>query len=256
MLRAERLRAIADYAYDMKNIRVADLSNELGVTPVTIRRDLEHLSRLGVLEREHGGAVALRALESEFSRRMQENRLAKQAIARRAAQLVVDGATIVIDSGSTTALFARELQDKSGLTVITNAFNIAVEMAEYSDASVIVTGGILRRNTLGGVGDVAVKALNGIRADIVFLATSGIAKDGLTYPSMDEVSVKQAMIRSAASVVLLADSSKFGKVSLAVFASLEQIDQLVTDAAPEGETEDLGDALKQAAVQTIIAPPL
>ena len=70
-------------------------------------------------------------------------------------------------------------------------------MAEYSDASVIVTGGILRRNTLGGVGDVAVKALNGIRADIVFLATSGIAKDGLTYPSMDEVSVKQAMMRSA-----------------------------------------------------------
>lgn len=251
MLRADRLRAITDYARDKHSVRVAELSEFLNVTEVTIRRDLEHLSRLGVLEREHGGAVALRALESEFSRRMQENRLAKQTIARRAAQLVVDGATIVVDSGSTTAMFARELRDKSDLTVITNAFNIATEMAEYSDASIIGTGGLLRRSTLGAVGDVAVKALLGLRADITFIATAGLAKDGLTYPSLEEVSVKQALISCSTSVVLLADSSKFDEVWLAVFAPLSRIDQLITERSPEGE---LYDALVKAGVEIIVAP--
>jgi DeoR/GlpR family transcriptional regulator of sugar metabolism len=250
MLRSDRLRTIADLARESGSIRVSDLSDRLGVTEVTIRRDLARLAEAGVVRREHGGAVALRGVESQYALRAGEEQEAKRAIARCAAELVADGATIVIDSGSTTAEFARELVHKQNLRVVTNAITTAAEVAENPDATIILTGGVFRRSTRGTVGDIAVRTLSALRADQAFIAAAGVAVDGLSYPALEEVSVKQAMIASAAEVILLADHSKFDQVSLALFADLGAIDRFVTSAPPEGT---LALALEEAGVEVIVA---
>jgi len=250
MLRSDRLRAIADLARESGSIRVSDLSDRLGVTEVTIRRDLARLAEAGVVRREHGGAVALRGVESQYALRAGEEQDAKRAIARHAAALVADGATIVIDSGSTTAELARELVEKRNLRVVTNAITTAAEVAENPDATIILTGGVFRRSTRGTVGDIAVRTLSTLRADQAFIAAAGVAVDGLSYPALEEVSVKQAMIASAAEVILLADHSKFDQVSLALFADLGSIDRFVTSAPPEGA---LALALEEAGVEVMVA---
>lgn len=252
MLPSDRLRAIAELTRESGSIRVADLADRLGVTEVTIRRDLARLEDAGVLRREHGGAVALRGVESQYALRAGEHEEAKRAIGRRAAELVADGATIVIDSGSTTAEFARELVHKHNLKVVTNAITTAAEVAENPDATIILTGGMFRRSTRGTVGDIATRTLAGLRADQAFIAAAGVAPDGLSYPAIEEVSVKQAMIASAAEVIVLADHSKFGQVSLALFAGLDSIDKLVTSAAPTGE---MAAAIEEAGIELIIAEP-
>ena len=156
----------------------------------------------------------------------------------------------MIDSGSTTAEFARELVHKRNLRVVTNAITTAAEVAENPDATIILTGGVFRRSTRGTVGDIAVRTLSALRADQAFIAAAGVAVDGLSYPALEEVSVKQAMIASAAEVILLADHSKFDQVSLALFADLGAIDRFVTSAPPEGA---LALALEEAGVELIIA---
>jgi len=187
MLRSDRLRTIADLARESGSIRVSDLSDRLGVTEVTIRRDLARLAEAGVVRREHGGAVAMRGVESQYALRAGEQQEAKRAIARRAAGLVADGATIVIDSGSTTAEFARELVHRRNLRVVTNAITTAAEVAENPDATIILTGGVFRRSTRGTVGDIAVRTLSALRADQAFIAAAGVAVDGLSYPALEEV---------------------------------------------------------------------
>ena len=126
-----------------------------------------------------------------------------------------DGATIVIDSGSTTAEFAQALQGKSGLTVVTNSVTTATLIADGTDATIVLTGGVLRRSTLGVAGELAVRSLGELRADQAFIATSGIDPEGISYPSLEEVPVKRAMIEAAAEVILLVDESKFNQVCLA-----------------------------------------
>ena len=226
----ERQRQILELLRTRGSVRIGELSARFGVTDETIRRDLHHLQAIGALQRSHGGAVGVTARsESTFSRRLSEHQNEKAAIARAAAALVQDGSTIILDSGTTTAYFARALRGKRDLVVVTNAVTNAFELMQYSDATVVLTGGVVRPTTLGAVGDIAIATIHELRVDQTFLAIQSVSIDGgLTYPSLDEAAVKKAMIAAGSEVILLADSSKFGRESLVRVAPLDVLARVVT----------------------------
>lgn len=250
----ERQRKIAQLVREHGSVRASELTDLFGVTDETIRRDLSRLADMGILRRAHGGAVAapIRS-ESGFARRLQEQEKAKIAIAQVAADLVSDGSTIIIDSGTTTVHLARALRTKRDLVVITNAVTNAIELIESTNVTVVLTGGLVRPATFGAVGDLAVATLRELHVDQTFLAiNSASLEGGLTYPSFEEVAVKRAMIAAASEVILLADSSKFGHDSLVRVAPLGVLSRIVTSP---GIDPDLKAALAEIGIEVIVADP-
>lgn len=247
----DRRRRIAELVREHGSVRASELIDVFGVTDETIRRDLKHLAEVGIVLRAHGGAVAAAARETNFSRRLQENEAAKIAIAHAAADLVKDGSTIIIDSGTTAVHFTRALKGKHELVVITNAVTNAIELMESADVTVILTGGQLRPATFGAVGDLAVATLRELHVDQTFLAINSFSIDGgLTYPSFEEVAVKRAMIAAGAEVVLLADASKFGRNSLVRVAPLDVLTRIVTTSGIDAEGTT---ALRELGIELIVA---
>jgi len=242
----ERQQRITSLVDQHGSVRASSLIDLFGVTGETIRRDLAHLEEAGVLRRLHGGAVSGHTRsESNFDRRLREHQVDKVAIARAAADLVTDGSTIIIDSGTTTVHFVRALKGKRDLVVITNAVTNAIELMKNPDITVVLTGGVVRPATFGAVGDMAVANLGMLRVDQTFLAISGVSiEGGLTYPNFEEVGVKRAMIAASAEVILLADPSKFGRDSLVRVAPLNVLSKIVTtpgmDSRLEAHLRDLG----------------
>jgi DeoR family transcriptional regulator, fructose operon transcriptional repressor len=249
----ERQRKIAQLVREHGSVRASELTDLFGVTDETIRRDLSRLADMGILRRAHGGAVAapIRS-ESGFARRLQEQQEAKIAIAHAAADLVSDGSTIIIDSGTTTVHLARALRTKRDLVVITNAVTNAIELMESTNVTVVLTGGVLRPATFGAVGDLAVATIRELHVDQTFLAMNSVSLEGLTYPSFEEVAVKRAMIAAASEVILLADSSKFGHDSLVRVAPLGVLSRIVTSP---GIDPDLKAALVELGIEVIVADP-
>jgi DeoR/GlpR family transcriptional regulator of sugar metabolism len=258
----QRRRAIADLAAKHGSIRVSELTEMFGVDETTIRRDLAALAGRGILKRSHGGAV-VRAVdapethvrhESVFSSRMFEYAAEKQGIGVRAAELVEDGSTVVIDAGTTAVYMARALRDKRDLVVVTNAITTAMELVDNPDITLVLTGGVVRRATGGAAGDLALVTLRELRVDKAFITTHSVSMDsGLTEPSFDEVSVKRAMIDAASEVVLLADHSKFGREALARIAPLSAIDHIVTSA---GIDPALVEAISETGICVSVADPI
>jgi len=231
MLSEERRRAIQQLLSAQKRVLVDDLVRKFGVSPVTIRKDLKILERQGILTKVHGGAILNQALIPDLALTEKERLQAKekQRIARRAADLVKEGDVIILDSGSTTTFIARYLKLKEGLTIITSAVNIATELAA-SRNEVILTGGFLQERSFSLVGPLAEDAIRRMTADRLFLATNGIDFDvGLTTPSVLEAKVNQLMIRAAAEVIVVADSTKFGRRSMAVICDVADVDRIITD---------------------------
>ena len=249
----ERQRRIAELVRDRGSVRASELIDLFGVTDETIRRDLSRLADLGVLHRAHGGAVATPTrAESNFSRRIQEHEAEKAAIAQAAAELVSDGSTIMIDSGTTMFHLARALKSKRDLVVITNAVTNAIELIDSPNVTVVLTGGVVRPTTLGSVGDLAVATLRELRVDQTFLAiSSATLEGGLTYPSFEEVAVKRAMIAAASEVTLLADHSKFGHDSLVRVAPLDVLSRVVTST---GCDPDFVAGLRELGIDVILVP--
>ena len=213
--------------------KVADLSRIFKVTEVTIRQDLERLEQEGLIRREHGGAILNLQRDGieELQLVNQQNMEAKRVIAAEAVKLIHDGDVIILDSGSTTTEIAKLLKGYHNLQVITNALNIAMILGKESGISLNVTGGEFKSPTLSLTGEKAAQFFDGIHADKVFLATAGISlKAGLTYPSLSDLVVKKAMIDSADTVYLVADSSKIGKSSFASLGAVSMIDYIITDS--------------------------
>jgi DeoR family fructose operon transcriptional repressor len=247
----ERRRRIAELVHDRGSVRASELIELFGVTDETIRRDLTQLADEGVVRRAHGGAFAPTGSESSFARRLRENETAKAAIANAAAELVVDGSTIIVDSGSTTVHFVRALRDKRGLVVVTNAVTNAIELMDLPDVTVVLTGGILRPVTRGAVGELAVATLQELRVDQTFLAINGVSIEaGLTYPSFDEVAVKRAMIAAASEVILLADHTKFGQKALVKVAPIDVLTHVVTTL---GNNSEAVASLRERGIDVIVA---
>ncbi len=232
MFPEERRRRILEMMRSGKAVTVADLAAVFEVSESSIRRDLRELERSGLLARTHGGAVPVEGTLSEptFAEKTSRNLPQKRAVARVAAGLVKDGDSIILDAGTTTLEIARQLRQRRNLTVVTNAFHIAAELADCPSIRVIVTGGEVKGNTLALVGPVAERTLEEVNVDRTFLGTNGIdLARGLTTPTEAEAAVKRRMIAAARQTVVVADHTKLGKVAFATIAPVTGVQMLVTD---------------------------
>lgn len=235
----ERRRQIAELVILHGTVRVGELIQLFGVADETIRRDLDRLSKDGILTRTHGGAVAART-ETAYARRAERQMPAKEAIGRLAAKLVPNGSAVILDSGTTMEHVARALSRHSDLMVITNALTNALELLDSPGITVVLTGGLVRPVTRGSVGDLAVATLKGLRVDRAIIATAGWSlTGGLTYPKFEEVAVKRAMMEAADEVILVADHTKYGHDSLVHVAPLSAVQRIVTSPGltPEQQAE-------------------
>lgn len=233
MLPHQRREKILEMIKEDGHAKVLQLSKIFKVTEVTIRQDLEKLEKEGFVEREHGGAylkdVGLNVKNIVLQN--QDNLQEKAAIAQKAFELINDGDTIILDSGSTTTEIAKLIRGFKNLTVITNSLNIAFVLGTDPEINLVVTGGEFKAPTLSLTGQKAADFFNDLHVDKLFLATAGITlKSGLTYPSISDICVKRSMIESANIVYLVADSSKIGKSSFASLGALSLIDYLITDS--------------------------
>lgn len=233
-------------------VQVTRLAQELAVTEVTIRRDLAAMEREGLLIRYHGGAVLPQSMVQDlpFQSKLQAQPDEKARIARAAADLVPDGATIALAAGTTVAAMARVLNGKSDLTVVTNAVNIAWELAQRPEIHLVLTGGRVREGSFCMVGPTAEHALRDLAVDIAFVGVNGLSPEfGCTTPNQEEAQVHSLMLSRARRTVVLCDSSKFGRVAFARIAPLHQVTTLITDRqAPSA----MVDAIRQEGVDVML----
>lgn len=228
----ERKTKILELLKENSKIRVPDLCTFFDISPATIRNDLRELESTGLLKRTHGGAISntKAKFELDSNQKEVENLTEKIAIAKYAADLVEDGDTIAIDTGTTTFEFAKLLTEKKNITVVLNDITIASFLEKNSDANIFLIGGNLRRNFHCTLGPIAVKALSGLSVDRAFIATNGVTnKKGITTPDINQAEVKKAMIGIATEVIVLCDSSKIGINGFAQVATLTEVDRLITD---------------------------
>jgi DeoR/GlpR family transcriptional regulator of sugar metabolism len=215
------------------HVSIADLSERLGVSEVTIREDLKYLEQKKLLNRVRGGAVASRegATELSLEETSTTNRAEKNAIGERAASMIRDGQTVIIDVGSTTTELAKALSPELvGVVVITNGLNIALILESLPGISVMVTGGTLRPLQHSLVAPMATLILDQLKADVAFLGCNGVDPSrGFTNSNIPEAEIKQAMVRSAERTVFLADHDKIGQVASAFVADIAEADLLITD---------------------------
>jgi DeoR/GlpR family transcriptional regulator of sugar metabolism len=244
LLPVERRRQIAKLAEESDVLRIGELASRFEVADETIRRDFVWLEQQGVLSREHGGALSTGAdRESLYNSREREHSREKRLIAQLAVDFVNDSSTIILDSGTTIHHLVALLRSKRDLVVITNGISHVAGLLANPTTSVVVAGGSVRRESIGTVGDLAVATLEKLHADHTFLATHGFsAQMGITYPNLEEVAVKRAMIAAGSEVTLLADGSKYGRVSMAQVASLAEVDRVITSGPiPEEEIARMRD---------------
>lgn len=233
MLANQRREKILELLKEDGSAKVIKLAKIFKVSEVTIRQDLEKLESEGFILREHGGAFLKNVEDSvkSFTLLNQDNLEKKKLIGRKAAEIIVVGDSIILDSGSTTTEIAKNLIGRSGLTVITNALNIAMMLGAEPGIEVIVTGGEFKPPTLSLTGQKAASFFEDIHVDKLFLATAGISlRSGLTYPSLSDIVVKKAMIEAADMTYLVADSTKIGKNAFASLGALSLIDFIITDS--------------------------
>ncbi len=232
VLNEERRRSIVSFVNQNGRALVRDLAVQFGSSEITIRRDLDLLHEGGLVYRTRGGALPIRAgLESDkkLIERELEHPREKAKIAMAAALMVKEGQSIVLDSGSTTTAIARALRDFKELTVITNAINIAAELAGTS-VDVVLTGGMLRKDSYSLVGPLAEESLHHLKADIVFLGVDGFdTHTGVSTPNLLEAQLNRMMVSMASRVVAVCDSSKFGRRSLGSIVPVSNIHCVVTD---------------------------
>ncbi len=247
MLAEERRQKIYRLIEEEGSARVSRLSEVFKVTENTIRVDLDFLEKDNLIVKKHGGAVLANVSQKvrQLSLQHCENMDLKERIALKAAEFVENGETIIIDSGTTTTELARKLIHKHNLIVITNSLNIALIIGGETSFELHVTGGEFKAPTLSLTGDRAAMFFSNLHASKLFLATGGIAEGGgLTYPGLNDIPVKKAMLESAKDVYLLADSTKIGKNAFAAIPDAMQYvdylitDQMVVDPEKYGLTED------------------
>jgi len=232
LLAEPRRKKILEWLQEEGSARVRDLSAAFEVSEATIRQDLEKLESEGHISREHGGAYLKTVPHQVETMSLQhvENMDKKQRIGAAAAALVSDGETIILDAGSTTTAIANQLLPRQDMTVITNALNIALILGGHPGFTVHMPGGQFKAPTLSLSGDASVEFFHNIMVGKLFLATAGVSlESGLTYPSFADLQLKQAMIRAASHVYLVADSTKINRTSFTRLGTLDVIHSFITD---------------------------
>lgn len=239
----ERQAKILDLLQAQGRVSVSSLSDLFGVSAVTIRNDLSELERRRELVRTHGGAILRERddVELAFSLRSQLYSEQKQAIGARAAELIGDGEAVVIDASTTALQVARHIGHRHELTVITNSLIVAYELAGADGVTVVVAGGILRPVSYSLVSDLGTSVLSQFHISKGFFGAKGLTvEEGLTDADRFEVQTKRAMVAACREVIAVVDASKWGQVAAASFATVDQVDCVITDpAAPHGMVERL-----------------
>jgi DeoR/GlpR family transcriptional regulator of sugar metabolism len=243
LLTTERRRAIADRIRRQSSVRLRELSELLQVSDSTIRRDLEHLERQGLLKRTYGGAVLAQGQGTVLAERqgIPDAQGQFSRIGAAAAALISEGETLYLGSGCLALDVAHQLATRTGITVITNALDVAAHLAHHSSLSIILTGGQLERQAGALVGHVAELALKELRADRAILEVAGISvPDGITGDSLSTAQFTRTVIDRMPEVIVIADQHKWGRVGPAYLAPLEAIDRIVTSQhAPPAMVWDL-----------------
>lgn len=238
MLIDERRQHILTLVQQDGRVLVGDLSRRLGISQITIRKDLDYLQSRGLVQRAHGGALLPQngaLFDPSFPEKQSRNGEQKRRIAAAAAGMVEEGQCVILDSGTTTTLVAQALKRFASLTVVTNAINIAADLTG-TDFEVILTGGTLRKNSYSLVGPLAEDLLAEMHADILFLGVDGFDVDtGVTTPNVLESRVNRAMVKSAQKVVVVCDSTKFSRRSFSRIVSVSAIDHVITDLGASSE---------------------
>ncbi|MEK5447199.1 DeoR/GlpR family DNA-binding transcription regulator [Paenibacillus sp. FSL R7-0331] len=233
----ERKVSIVQFVDQHTRASVQELSQQLGVSESTVRRDLKELEEARLLKRTHGGAVSLQSVNFEAAFPDKEDRFIdeKLRIAAKAVELIQEGDAILLDGGTTTLQIARALRSFSNLKVITNSIMALNELRDCRNIEVSITGGMLRPDTMAFVGPMTERSLEMVRVDKAFLGTNGLdLTEGITTPNMLEAATKRKMITVAKQSILLADHSKIGQVSFCKVADLREIDHCILDSAVPG----------------------
>jgi len=225
-------------------VRVSELTRQLGVSEMTVRRDLDALARQGLVAKVHGGAISLdhgSTVEPGFELKLGREQSEKEAIASSAAHLVQPGSAVALTAGTTTWTVALRLTEVPDLTVVTNSIRIAQVMYEHErpDRTLVLTGGV-RTPSDALVGPVALSAIRALHVDLVIMGVHGIdLRAGLTTPNLLECETNRAFVESAKRFVVVADHTKWGVVGLSEIAPLSAIDVLVTDDRIDSTAREL-----------------
>ncbi|MGE5678373.1 MAG: DeoR/GlpR family DNA-binding transcription regulator [Pseudomonadota bacterium] len=231
MLASERQQKILDLLKEKKVIKITDIISVFGVSTETARRDLNILESMNLLKKIYGGATFISPISSEPSYYTREviNSDEKKAIGKKAAELINDGETIILDVGTTTMELAKNLKGKNSIIVLTNSLPIVNELAN-TDTSLHIMGGKLNSGFLSMSGSLTLSALKQYFVDIAFIGAGGITfQDGISDYNIEEAQVRKYSIERAKKTVLLADSSKFGTNAFAMVCPLEKVNTIVTD---------------------------
>jgi DeoR/GlpR family transcriptional regulator of sugar metabolism len=228
----ERQEQLLALLVDQQRLTVAQICEQFSISEATARRDLEQLAGQGLLQRVHGGAIAVRraAPEMPLLLRSHEQADQKSRIGKTAADLIADGEAVFLGSGTTVLEVARNLLERRNLTVITNSLPVINSFAGIPTVQIVAMGGVLRDSELSFIGHITEQALAEVRADKVILGIPAIdVKTGLTNDYMPEVKTDRAIINMAPEIILVADHTKFGQVASAFLAPIDRIQTLVTD---------------------------
>lgn len=252
MLAEKRRALILETLAAHGTVSVADLSRRLKVSRETIRRDITKLDSENRLRKTHGGALSVDTLEPAVADRMRVNTDGKRAIARRAAEMVTDGATLIVDCGTTTLCLAEALVGYRRLTVYTNDVQVAARLAGRNDNRVFLLGGELLGAQGATFGRDATQMQAGYFADIAFISPGVLSNHPwLMDYTREAAALHESMIAQARAVVLLVDHTKFGRTAAARVAAFERAKALITDQAPPGP---VARGLKSIADEIIVTP--
>ncbi|MDN3669819.1 DeoR/GlpR family DNA-binding transcription regulator [Echinicola jeungdonensis] len=248
---AQRRSRILEILEEKGQVNVFELSRSMGVSEVTIRNDLSNLERNKMLIRAHGGAFKPRSLNLPVSDKRKINLEKKRQIGKKAISQIAEKDSIILDSGSTTYEISKNLGGFNALKVISNSLDIIHQLAGFEQLEVLVPGGFLRDFSMSLVGPMAIRNFKQLDCQKLFLGVDGVKADvGFFTQQIEEAYLNQIMIEVAQEVIVVADSSKFNKSSLAFIAGFDKINKVITDAEIEHHQSKM---LERNDVELIVA---
>jgi DeoR/GlpR family transcriptional regulator of sugar metabolism len=248
----QRQKRIEEHLHKVEFASLDELTEQLGASVSTVRRDLTVLEAAGLVKRTHGGARLLNPKSDEFAfaKRDTHNLAAKEAIGRACAELIQPQQTLILDAGTTVFHVARHLEGKTP-HLITNSLPVANLYAADHRVEVVVSGGVIYPRLGVLVGPIAVEAFSKIHADVAIMSAGGITPDGISNSHSLLIDIQRAMIRAAQQVIFCIDHSKLGRRSVSHLCNLDEIDTIITDS---GAPADIIDGLRSHQVEVIVAP--
>ena len=249
---SDRQKQILELIRSQGYVATEQLVKQFGVTPQTIRRDINTLCELGLIERFHGGAGRIgNAYNQPYQDRLQEGMDGKRKIARMVAERIPAGASLFLNIGTTTEALAAELVGRKDLRIVTNNINIANMMRETDGSDVMIAGGFVRQSDGGIVGEATTEFLKQFRLDIGVIGISGIDEDGTLLDfDYQEIRAAQAIIQNSRTVFLVADHAKFGRRAMIRLGDYQDVDHLFTDKTPP---EDFLSAIRDSEMELHVA---